>query len=478
MTNKWVAAVMGCVLMVSCGGNRAKTEAELSDFGVYVDSLDSALQGKWFTRMGVSPDADEMLAYLREALPKNGLDTSAFFVPQIAEDLKTVHLLAFDSLGISINEVLRRLDVNLQKAFVDYTTGQRYGFMRPDKVLNRMDEKVGGTGYAQLFDYEIKTPDFEEAKKQMASDDRITYLKESEPSNRTYQILQQQLASSTEIAERRKLAINLERSRWQIKQPEEKGRQIVVNIAAQRLWAVGGDSALSMKICCGAVPTKTPLLCSAISYMQVNPEWVIPFNIIKTDVANHGGDVAYFSRNNYWIIDRKTNDTLNAKNVSSEKLKSGAVRVVQKSGKGNSLGRIVFRFPNNFSVYLHDTNNRGAFQRERRTLSHGCVRVEKPFELACFLLPEADDWMIDRLRLSMDIKPETERGQKYLEEHPDAPSPLKLMTYQEVEPKVPVYIIYYTAYPNPETGIVELWPDIYKFDEVIAKEMGSFLLKK
>jgi murein L,D-transpeptidase YcbB/YkuD len=212
--------------------------------------------------------------------------------------------------------------------------------------------------------------------------------------------------------------------------------------------------------------------------MQVNPEWVIPFNIIKTDVANHGGDVAYFSRNNYWILDRKTNDTLNAKNVSSEKLKSGAVRVVQKSGKGNSLGRIVFRFPNNFSVYLHDTNNRGAFQRERRTLSHGCVRVEKPFELACFLLPEADDWMLDRLRLSMDIKPETERGQKYLEEHPDAPSPLKLMTYQEVEPKVPVYIIYYTAYPNPETGIVELWPDIYKFDEVIAKEMGSFLLKK
>ena len=333
---------MGCVLMVSCGGNRAKTEAELSVFGVYVDSLDSALQGKWFTRMGVSPDADEMLAYLREALPKNGLDTSAFFVPQIAEDLKTVHLLAFDSLGISINEVLRRLDVNLQKAFVDYTTGQRYGFMRPDKVLNRMDEKVGGTGYAQLFDYEIKTPDFEEAKKQMASDDRITYLKESEPSNRTYQILQQQLASSTEIAERRKLAINLERSRWQIKQPEEKGRQIVVNIAAQRLWAVGGDSALSMKICCGAVPTKTPLLCSAISYMQVNPEWVIPFNIIKTDVANHGGDVAYFSRNNYWILDRKTNDTLNAKNVSSEKLKSGSVRVVQQSGKGNALGRIVF----------------------------------------------------------------------------------------------------------------------------------------
>jgi len=477
MTNKWVAAVMGCVLMASCGGNRTQTEAELSEFGAYVDSLDTALQGEWFTRMGVSDDADEMLAYLREALPKNGLDTAAFFVAEIAEDLHTIHTLAFDSVGISINDVLRRLDGNLQKVYVDYTTGQRYGFMRPDKVLNRMDYKVGGTDYAQLFDYEIKTPDYEEAKKQMASDKRMDYLRTSEPNNRTYQALQKKLVSTTDTAERRKIAINMERCRWQIKQPETSGRQIIVNIAAQQLWAVGGDSALSMKICCGAVPTKTPLLCSAISYMQVNPEWVIPYNIIKTDVARHGGDSAYFARNDYWILDRKTNDTLRAKEVSPEKLKSGTVRVVQKGGRGNSLGRIVFRFPNNFSVYLHDTNNRGAFQRERRTLSHGCVRVEKPFELACFLLPEADEWTIDKIRLSMDIKPETERGEKYLKEHPDAPQPLKLMTYMDVDPKVPLFIVYYTAYPNPETGVVELWPDIYKYDAVIAKEMGSFLLK-
>ena len=51
------------------------------------------------------------------------------------------------------------------------------------------------------------------------------------------------------------------------------------------------------------------------------------------------------------------------------------------------------------------------------------------------------------------------------------------MTYKDVDPKVPLFIVYYTAYPNPETGVVELWPDIYKYDAVIAKEMGSFLLK-
>lgn len=474
MTNKWVAAVMGCVLMASCGGNRTQTEAEFSEFGAYVDSLDTALQGKWFTRMGVSADADEMLAYLREALPKNGLDTAAFFVAEIAEDLHTIHTLAFDSVGISINDVLRRLDGNLQKVYVDYTTGQRYGFMRPDKVLNRMDYKVGGTDYAQLFDYEIKTPDYEEAKKQMASDKRMDYLRTSEPNNRTYQALQKKLVSTTDTAERRKIAINMERCRWQIKQPEASGRQIIVNIAAQQLWAVGGDSALSMKICCGAVPTKTPLLCSAISYMQVNPEWVIPYNIIKTDVARHGGDSAYFARNDYWILDRKTNDTLRAKEVSPEKLKSGTVRVVQKGGRGNSLGRIVFRFKNNFSVFLHDTSNPGAFERQSRDVSHGCVRVSKPFDLAQFVLDDPDEWLVDRMRIAMGIPAETVQGIDYERDHPETADRNKLIGYVPVKPHVPIYIIYHTLWTDA-SGMLQTWPDVYGYDEVIWDNLKAYL---
>ena len=227
---------------------------------------------------------------------------------------------------------------------------------------------------------------------------------------------------------------------------------ILVNIAAQQLWAVGADSVLNMKICCGATTTKTPLLCSTINYIQVNPEWIIPGNIIKTDVARHAGDSAYFVRNNYYVIERSSGDTLNPVMVSSDDLKSGRLRVGQKGGAGNSLGRIVFRFPNNFSVYLHDTNNRGAFSRERRTLSHGCVRVQKPFELACFLLPDIDEWAKDKLRISMDIRPETERGLIYISEHADAPRPFRLSTYHDVNPRVPVYIVYFTVYPNPETG--------------------------
>ena len=475
---KIIVIGLSVLLLGACsGGWRSQTEADLSAFSTYVDSLDSAVQGKWFTRMGVSEDADSLLSYLRRELPRNGLDTTAFFVPQIAEDLHIIHTLAFDSVGQSINEVLIRLDSNLSKAYVDYTTGQRYGFMRPDKVLNRRDYKVGGPGYAQLFDYEIKAPDYEASEKQLTGDDRMAFLASSQPQNFVYRALQEKLLTTNDTAERRKIAVNMERCRWQIRHPEQQERRVLVNIPAQQLWAVGGDTVLYMRICCGAFPTKTPLLYSTINYMQVNPEWIIPYNIIKTDVARHGGDSAYFARNRYSIVRTQTSDTLRASEVTSEQLMSGNLRVVQKGGAGNSLGRIVFRFPNNFSVYLHDTNNRGAFQRERRTLSHGCVRVQKPFDLACFLLPEADEWTRDQLRISMDIKPVTERGRDYLSEHVDAPRPLRLIQYREISPKVPVYIVYYTAYPNPATGKVEFWPDLYNYDKAVVEEIGSFLVK-
>ncbi|MBQ6917083.1 MAG: L,D-transpeptidase family protein, partial [Prevotella sp.] len=248
-------------------------------------------------------------------------------------------------------------------------------------------------------------------------------------------------------------------------------RQILVNIPAQQLWAIGTDSVLDMRICCGAVPTKTPLLHSAISYMQVNPEWVIPQNIVKTEVVHHAGDSAYFARNRYSIIDKESSDTLNVSSVSADALLSGKLRVSQKGGVGNSLGRIVFRFPNDFSIYLHDTNNRSAFQRDRRTLSHGCVRVQKPFELASFLLSDVDEWTLESLRISMDIPPVTDRGREWLQKHADAPHPYRLISYHAVKPNVPLYILYYTTFPNPKTGAIDYWPDLYGFDKVISKEL-------
>ena len=75
----------------------------------------------------------------------------------------------------------------------------------------------------------------------------------------------------------------------------------------------------------------------------------------------------------------------------------------------------------------------------------------------------------------MDIPPVTERGIIYIREHADDPRPFKLSTYHDVNPRVPVYIIYYTIYPNPETGSVDTYPDIYGYDKAIADEMKTLL---
>lgn len=501
------------LVLGSCRDARHRpTEAELSQFGTYVYALDtlqmeSSLRAVinadtstwkanvtvrhryasaaryedtplWFSRQGLSADADTLLAILRRELPAAYLDSTLFRVPQIAADLNVVRLLAFDSLGVSINDALPRLDYNLSRAYVHYCTGQRYGFVRPDRILNKLDIKVGTSDYARLFDYDIKAPDYDDALCHLLSDERMSYLRDSRPQGPVYEALRAAMDTVADGDLRRTLAINIERCRWQMAQPPTEGRRILVNIPAQQLWAIGADSILNMLICCGSTLTKTPLLHSGVSYMQVNPDWIIPQNIVKTDIVRHAGDSAYFARHRYYITDRQTGDTLRVSTVTSAQMLSGRLRIAQSGGRGNSLGRIVFRFPNDFAVYLHDTNNPSAFKRERRTLSHGCIRVQRPFELARFLLPDADEWTLDRLRLSMDLQPESDRGRQYLldldrrqREDPTfkRPMPIRLFSYQKVEPHVPVFITYFTAYPNPVTGILEFHPDIYGYDRALLR---------
>ena len=460
------------VLMATCGCRGEQAVAPPTVFETFFERQDTSLV--WFSAEGISADADTLLAVLRREAPACGLDTAAFLVPQIAERLTLLHEHG-DSLELAEGNLLYETDSLLTEAYISYVTGQRYGFMRPERVFNRLDHKRKKgkvtEDFARLFDYEITASNREEVNAHVTADDRAAYLLTAEPQNPVYLMLKKRMATTTDTAERRRLAVNMERCRWQIKHPGNEERRIVVNIPSQQLWAICPDSILNMRICCGATTTKTPLLCSEISYMQVNPEWVIPQNIVDTDVARHGGDTAYFSRNDYFIIERSSGDTITAEDLTRDDLESGRYRMAQRGGAGNSLGRIVFRFPNNFSVYLHDTNNRRAFQRERRTLSHGCVRIEKPFEMACFLLPNADEWKLEKLRLSMDIKPTTERGKKYLKEHEEDERPLRLITYHDVTPHVPVFFLYYTVYPNPETGIVETWPDLYDYDTVIARHI-------
>lgn len=258
----------------------------------------------------------------------------------------------------------------------------------------------------------------------------------------------------------------------------EKGKRIVVNIPAYHLYAYSDTGVVDMKVVCGAQKTKTPLLDSHIEWMEINPQWIIPMSIIEKDVARHAGDSAYFARNRYSIVEKSTNKPLPAGQVSRQMLLSGKYRVAQESGSHNSLGRIVFRFKNNHSVFLHYTSNPGAFTRESRAISHGCVRVERPFDLARYVLDEPDDWMLDKIRISMGMQPETEQGIAYMRDfrarRKDEREEAKLIGYIPVKPHVPIYIIYQTIWPD-QYDTLRTWPDVYGYDQLIGNAMKPYL---
>lgn len=268
-----------------------------------------------------------------------------------------------------------------------------------------------------------------------------------------------------------RLRINMERARWQYAQ--EKGtKYVVANVAAFMLQAVNeeADSVLEMRICCGAAKTKTPLLASKINYMELNPYWNVPQTIIRKEmIPAYRRDSTYFRRNRLKIYD-KEGVQLNPHEIDWSKYKAGVpFSVKQDNRQGNSLGRIIFRFPNTFAVYLHDTPSRWAFTRSNRAVSHGCVRLEKALDFAFFLLKEPDGVLEDRIRLAMDIPPVTPEGKKLRRKgnYKD----LELKNYNLKE-RVPLFLDYQTVYMAPD-GTLSYCEDTYKFDAPLLEALDG-----
>mgnify|MGYP002624175490 CR=1 FL=1 len=435
----------------------------------------------WIDRFGIDSRTDSLLAWLH-TVSELGFAESAFCVAEAERDREKLRNLEFSD-DDDINQLAARLEYHLTKACLRYTYGQRYGFTNPSRIFNNLDiEKQDSTRrilrYRGLFDVAMETaaPSYDSLVLSKVENGSIAeYLRQIQPSDKYYLQLKAMLIRATTDDERNRIISNMERGRWRLQQSvPESGKRIVVNIPAFHLYAYDDANAvLDMRIACGAVATKTPLLTSAVEWMEVNPQWVIPKSIIEKDVVRHVGDTAYFARNHYDIYDKSTNKTVDVQSVSREMMLSGKYRIAQQSGSHNSLGRIVFRFKNAFSVYLHYTSSPGVFQRETRAVSHGCVRVAKPFELANFVLDNPDEWLLDRIRISMDIAPETDRGRSYLRAHSNEKEH-KLIGYVPVKPHVPLYIIYNTLWPD-ETGELRTWPDVYGYDRVILEYLKTYM---
>lgn len=435
----------------------------------------------WAEKPQMVAQGDSVVHYLRRHVEPMGFAPEAFFLNELEADIERLDSLRFDSLNTQ-DLVMARTELNLTRAYLRYARGQRYGFMNPNYVLNHLDLRDGQPGnYRQTFDLSVEQPGTLFAKRSLsrvADGMAVSYLEGIEPRDTIYDRFLEALRHDSTPEGRRRLICNIERRRWRTHEERNADdRYIFVNLPAQQLWAVSPDSVFSMRICCGAWSTKTPILQSAVSRIEINPEWIIPGSIVRNDISRRAGDSAYFARNRYFITNRQTGDTIDPRHITQAQLLSGQYRVAQHSGRGNSLGRIIFRFPNQHAVYLHDTNNRGAFEADRRTISHGCIRVQRPFDLALFLLPDADEWLLDRMRLSIDLPPESDQGKEYLKKRTEEgdTSPIRLIQSTSVTPRVPVYISYYTVYPNPETGHLDVWKDRYEYDKQILKSLHPYL---
>lgn len=430
----------------------------------------------WIDRNGACLRADTALARLRESA-KCGLDTNKLRTGQIAEDLKRLRCLDVFGQGRGINKTMARLEYNLTRAYMRYSAGQKFGFVNPDKLYNNLekcdsDTVTGRVQYSRLTDLRVRKPDslfFETAVRKAFNDSVGEFLASVQPHGALYKALVERLNDSpASSAERNKILCNIERCRWTQRgytDFHDYKKYVVVNIPSFTLRAVSVDSVLSMRVAVGALKTKTPLLTSSIMRMDINPQWIIPKSIAR----GIAGRTGYMHREDMFIMDKKRGK-LPPEAVSYSRLMDGEQYIVQAGGAKNPLGRIIFRFANNFSVYLHDTSSPWLFQRSCRTLSHGCVRVEKPLELAMFMLGNPDRDIQEKLRYSMTMSfPNDNDSIKKVHVDRD-----KIINSVKVEPAVPVFITYYTVFYGIGGNLVS-FDDVYGYDDALAEELSPFV---
>ena len=254
------------------------------------------------------------------------------------------------------------------------------------------------------------------------------------------------------------IRVNLERGRWVLHDLANKF--LVVKIAAFEAYLVdNGRETWRTRVQVGRTYRKTPVFKSQIRYMDVNPTWTVPRTILERDILPRvKEDPSYLESRGLKVLDRN-GDEVDPATVDWSRYSTAAgfpYIIRQGPGPRNALGRIKFMFPNQYAVYLHDTPSRQLFARAERTFSSGCVRVERPFELAELLMNDPEKWSQQRF---LEIRDGGETTSVFLTE------------------RMPVLLLYWTA----EAGLddhVHFRPDVYERDGRILERLnGEFQIR-
>jgi murein L,D-transpeptidase YcbB/YkuD len=251
------------------------------------------------------------------------------------------------------------------------------------------------------------------------------------------------------------LRLNLERWRWL---PQDLGRRrIIVNIAAQELDVVEDDEiVLHMRVVVGREYRRTPIFSDTVRYIVLNPNWHVPPSIaVEELIPKMQKDSTYMERFGMHLLGEGSGpdaEEIDPRSVdwSSVTADNFPYRLRQDPGRLNALGRVKIMFPNGYDIYLHDTPSRSMFSPAQRDFSHGCIRIEKPVELAIYLMKKTK-WNRDAIEAALD-----EGTERTL--YPTRPTS--------------VHLLYWTAWADDD-GTIQFREDINGADPALSAALAA-----
>ncbi|WP_316813346.1 L,D-transpeptidase family protein [Pedobacter heparinus] len=442
------------------------------------------------TKYFVSGALDTLKNYISRS-ELHGLNPEVFRYKKLKMLLDELSANKFKSIA-EVYPVVADLELNTAESLIRYNNTIYYGALNPRKLLSR-------------YYVPVKRPDSSSMIAVLATDNLEKLLLDIQPASESYKALQRAMLSYEQQGKKEEpalktLLVNMERLRWKL--PDLGAEYVEVNIPDFTLtWFNGQDTLSHMKVCVGGAREKdyaekiklylksgnlddkpknheTPILYSKLNSIQVNPIWNIPVSIARSEIYWQAvRDPYYLSNNNIRVYYKGKlvgdPDTIQWNKYPREKL---PFQFKQGSGDGNALGKFKFIFDNGSSIYLHDTNNKSAFARSNRAISHGCVRVERPLEFAEKLVK--DKYQYDQLRMEVNLPPidptKMEVYRKKLAKKADTLNIFQLKPkWFGTKKQVPLIINYVTAWP--QSGSIQFRPDVYGLDETLYIAMKKFM---
>jgi murein L,D-transpeptidase YcbB/YkuD len=420
----------------------------------------------WMTEMGLTARGQAALFEIGKA-DDWGLDAKAF-------DLPNAGALPTNS------EAQAETEIKLASALLKYARHARGGRLTPLEVSSRFDQKpslrdpnlvlseIAASNTPDLYLQSLH-PKYEQfARLREALLNMRKELRESTPSPAG-----EAAADTKETADSKKtagekpagersskgknakpsekdlkrLVLNLERWRWM---PEDLGpTYIFSNTPEFMLYVVkDGKRIYSDKILVGTSAYPTPIMSDEMETIVFNPDWIAPPTVLVENLWPH------LRKRNFSILSKhKLNVSYQGRSIDPRRIDWNRVNIrsytfIQKAGPGNNLGKAKFLYPNEHTVYMHDTLavRKKYFSKSVRAIGHECIRMERPDKFAEVLLAESNGWPVSKVKELWDKGVDAEA---------------------QFDNKIPVHMVYFTAVVD-DGGKLSTFGDLYGFDRKLA----------